>query len=370
MTTKKIMSEDEVIGILGIPSEKTAIRIADAMEKMVSITETVDFSILPGNKKLIKGDKHNGLLGFVQSEDFITGSAVATALGITTGSLINDNTPWIKYIRDGKICFYPLLPIRHSVPWDTIYNSGAVYGTGDEGVLPPQGRMGVHISIDASDNSINTTNQRFLGDKTSSTDYADTVAEVGDTLVLKGWSTANNGEVTVVSITDTKIVVSGKTLVSQEGTAMSRFFKKENIVKQDATIDFKGLTAKVRLMRGCAVESFKTYAEAGIGKDNEYNWLIGQLHEHVKLKNWKYPQYMDPDLVDWGVYLSDNDLGMDYTKFTGSYRLMQETYQATSWRRASRGYNGASALSSHHSWNVHTGHGLSVVLEFPQNSTL
>ena len=38
------------------------------------------------------------------------------------------------------------------------------------------------LTIDSTDNSINCTTQRFLGDKTEATDYADTVGAVGDTL--------------------------------------------------------------------------------------------------------------------------------------------------------------------------------------------
>ena len=149
------------------------------------IGKKVDFSNSPGNKTLLRGTSAAGFLGFVPASEFITGAALATALGISSGTLINSDTPWIKYIWKGKVCFTPLKPIRHSVTWDAIYAAGAVYATGDEGTLPPMGRMGTGLSIDATDNSINTTAQHFLGNKSEGVDYADTVGEVGDTLVRR-----------------------------------------------------------------------------------------------------------------------------------------------------------------------------------------
>jgi len=334
----------------------------------------VDFSDLPGNKNIIAGDNNAGFLGFVTSAELISGSGIATAIGLSAGTLINDTTPWIKYIWKGKICFYPLKPIRHSVTWDAIYNAGAVYGTGDEGLFPPMSRGGQLISIDTTDNSINTTNQNFLGDKSAGMDYADTVGAVGDTLVLKGWTNAaNNGEVTIVSITNTKIVVSGKTLVTEVGAMNKRFYKKTNAVTQNASVTVNGVAGKVRLMRGASQDQLSSYADGdrdGIGVDNEWNWIILQLHEQAKLKNWTYPAYVDSTLGDFGVYLTDTDLITHYTLGSGSYRWMQETSDITAWRRVSRGYVGASFLLAYLSWFSSSLFAFSPVLEFPQTSTL
>ena len=334
----------------------------------------VDFSDLPGNKNIIAGDNNAGFLGFVTSAELISGSGIATAIGLSAGTLINDTTPWIKYIWKGKICFYPLKPIRHSVTWDAIYNAGAVYGTGDEGLFPPMSRGGQLISIDTTDNSINTTNQNFLGDKSAGMDYADTVGAVGDTLVLKGWTNAaNNGEVTIVSITNTKIVVSGKTLVTEVGAMNKRFYKKTNAVTQNASVTVNGVAGKVRLMRGASQDQLSSYADAdrdSIGVNNEWNWIILQLHEQAKLKNWAYPAYVDSTLGDFGVYLTDQDLVTHYTFGSGSYRWCQETSDITAWWRVLRGYSGASYLAANYSWVTLSHYAFSPVLEFPQTSTL
>lgn len=60
---------------------------------------------------------------------FITGSALASAIGLSTGVLINDNTPWLEFLYKGKTLFVPKLPIRNSISWGSVYQRGAVYGT-------------------------------------------------------------------------------------------------------------------------------------------------------------------------------------------------------------------------------------------------
>lgn len=361
------------MNILNIPSEETFIRVAEALEGIANNHPVVDFSNLPGSKRLIAGDKNAGFLGFVEAEEFITGADLCTSIGLSQGSIINSTTPWIKYMWKGKICFRAVKSIMRSVTWDAIYNAGAVYGTDDEGLLPPTGRLGTNLFIDGADNSINTTNQRFLGDKTFDTDYADTVARVGDTIVLKGWSNGdNNGEFTVDTITNNKIIVSGGTLTTEEGGNASRIYEKSKAVTQDAKVDINGIEGKVRLMRGAANDPTDSYGDAdrgSIGEENEYNAIILPLHEHAKLQNWNYPQYAGMT-EDWGIYLTDKDLVLHHVYGTGNRPWMQETSDITSWRRVIRGNSGASYLFASSSWLVYTGYGFSPVLEFPQTSTL
>ncbi len=348
-------------------------RIADALEATANNTAVVDFSGSPGSARLYAGDTNAGFLGFVPSAEFISGTALASALGISVGTSINADTPWIKYIWKGKVCFTPLKPIRHSVTWDAIYAAGAVYATGDEGTLPPMGRIGTGLSIDATDNSINTTTQHFLGDKSGGMDYADTVGEVGDTLVLKGWSkSANNKSVTIESITDEKIVVSGATLETESGNKLSKLYKSTNAVTQNKTVTIGGLTYAARLFRGASNDPTNSYGDDdrdAIGPDNEWNAIILPLHEHAKLQNWIYPAYAGT-VEDWGVYLTDKDLVTRYNYGSGSYTWCQDVQDLTSWRRVYRGHNGASYLYSHYSWFVTSYGGFRPVLELPQTATL
>ena len=362
------------INVLNTPSEETFIRVAEALEKQVQINEIVDRSGSPGGDKLIAGDTNAGFLGFVSSDELITGSDLCTAIGLSAGTLINSNTPWIKYIWKGAIGFIPVKPIRHSATWNAIYNAGAVYGTGDEGLLPPNGRLGVDLTIDANDNSINTTTQNFL----AGTDSSDDVGTVGDTLILKGWSnSANNGSFTIDSITNEKIVLSGGSLVTESGGKTKRLYNNANTVTQDATVSIgevgSELTYSVLLPTGAGDDPTDSYSDSdrgGIGLDNFWNWIIGQLHEQAKLKDWAYPQYMDSDLGNFGIYLTDKDLVTHLDFGNGSYTWCQEVRDTSSWRRVLRGHLGASFLSAAHSWSAFSFRGFRPRLELSRTATL
>lgn len=358
--------------ILNIASDDTLARIATAFEKQVAINEIVDKSGSPGGNKLVAGNKQAGLFGFVKASDFITGSALATAIGMTAGNLQNDTTPWIKYMWNGKICFTPLKAIRNTVTWDDIYKCGCVYGTDNEGLLPPAGRLGANLSINSADNSINGTNLYFQGDKTASTQYADTVGVPGDIITLKGWSNAgNNGDATIVSITNNKIVVSGLTLTTENGTNATKVFKKSNAVTQNKTVIIGGLTYSVSLPKGSNVDIHTKDSDA-IGLNNGWNWIIGQLHEQTKLKNWAYPQFMDSNLGDFGVYLTDKDLCTHYSYGAGSLSWCKEIWLNDSrpWLRVYRGSGGSSYLNGDRSWNANGNFGFRPRLELSQTATL
>lgn len=369
------------MNIFNQPSEETQERIAKALEAMSDTRPQEDFSGSPGNKYIIRGDKASGFYGFVQPSEFgkigegetatdFDGVNLALAVGLTNGSSQFKDTPWIKVSIDGKPCFIPLKSLRHTVTWDAIYNAGAVYGTNNEGLLPPTGRLGTDLIIDALDNSINTTKLNFLGDKTSEMGNADTVGKVGDTLVLKGWSNAaNNVEVVIDSITNTKIIVSGKVLVSENGGKSSRFYEKTKAVTQSKTIKIGGLEYIVTLIKGSGknpVDSYENPDRGSTGAGNEWNRVILPLHEHAKLGNWIYPQYAKNKdggaIEDWGVGLSDNDMLRHYLLGTGSYAWCQETTDTLPWSRVLRGSGGASYSGRGVSWSTYSSIGWLPVL--------
>lgn len=96
-----------------------------------------DFTGSPGGKSIIAGDHNAGFYGFVQPNEFgqvgskdFNGVNLASEVGISQGTAQFSETPWLKFAWRGKILFTPLKTIRYSVSWDTIYNAGAVYGTG------------------------------------------------------------------------------------------------------------------------------------------------------------------------------------------------------------------------------------------------
>lgn len=371
------------MGEIYLPNERQFDQMNELLAKIANAGMRIDYTDSPGGKFLLQGDKQAGFLGFVQANEFgkiednpegsqdFDGKNLALAIGLSDGTPINIDTAWIKYIYKSKICYAPIKPIRHTMSWDSIYNTGTVYGTDDEGTLPPTGRCGTDLTIDASDNSINCTTQNFLGDKSSSMDYADTVARVGDTVVLKGWANeANNGEFTVESITDTKIVLSGGTLVTEVGGKKSRVYEKTKAIKQNTITTLNGMKFRVRLMTGAGtdpVDSYDNSDRGAVGPNNEWNSIILPLHEHAKLGNWNYPAYAkDKDgnaIPDWGVHLTEEDLITHYTLGAGNYRWCQDVSDGTTWRRVYRGCTGASYLYRAHSWYRAWNYGWSPVLE-------
>ena len=356
-------------GFLNIPTAEQFQELIN-VQRLLAGKGVQDITNSPGPKTLIKGDTNAGFYGFVQPPEMgliksnpvgkqeFNGANLALAIGLSAGTAFNSDVPLMKHHYKGKVQFEPLTGYRHSLPWDSIYNAGAVFGTNDEGVLPPTGRMGTDLTIDATDSSINCTKQRFLGNKTVEQDYADTVGAVGDTLVLKGWANeGNNKTVTIVSITDTKIVVSG-TLVSEAGGKKSRFYNSSKAVTQNKQVKIGDKTYKVRLIKGAGENPTDTYSDAdrgATGPDNEWNSLILPLHEHAKAGNWLYPAYaVDPAGVkitsDWGIGLTDENLRTHYDFGSGSYTWCQEIIDTANWRRVIRGYGGASHSSNSYSW--------------------
>jgi hypothetical protein len=67
--------------------------------------------------------------GEVQAADFISGSALAAAVGFTTGTLVNDTTPWLKFVDAGKTFYMPKKVIRQALSWTQLNVLGLITGT-------------------------------------------------------------------------------------------------------------------------------------------------------------------------------------------------------------------------------------------------
>ena len=77
-----------------------------------------------------------GFFGEVAASTLFTGPEIKTELGITLGTPINDEEPWLKFWNKGQVIYVNKKPIQHSISWDHIYSRGAVYGTNDDGLFP------------------------------------------------------------------------------------------------------------------------------------------------------------------------------------------------------------------------------------------
>ena len=104
----------------------------------------------PGSQELIAGDMTAGFFGEVPTTELITGNDLATQIGLTAGTAQFSNEPWLKFALDDSIIYVAKKPYRHTVSWENIYQSGAVYGTGDNGYNPSGGNriQDANISVD------------------------------------------------------------------------------------------------------------------------------------------------------------------------------------------------------------------------------
>ena len=82
----------------------------------------------PGERKLLKGTMDAGWFGEVASNDFISGDALASILGITAGTSQYSNEPWLKFAYEGDVYLIAKKTFRHSISWDQINAANAVYG--------------------------------------------------------------------------------------------------------------------------------------------------------------------------------------------------------------------------------------------------
>lgn len=351
---------------MNLPTGETQNRMAIALEKLAGLSpgNIDDYTGSPGGKVILKGDKEYGFLGFVQPEDMgelldnpdgsqeFNGVNLATAVGITQGTAINSNTPWMKFFSGGEIIFVPVKPIRHSTSWNSIYNAGAVYGDGSIGVTPPNGRSGNKLSVDGANSSFliepSATDEGFLRDSA-------VIAAVGDTIVTRGFANEeNNGEFVISEITDTAIKVNATLFTEPKGRNSASIYKKGDEVAQDAEVTVGKHKYKVRLLKGAAQDPLNSYSDADrdlVGPASEWNGLILPLHEKAKLGNWNYRSYAG-DVDDWGVGLTDADLVTHHTLGRGSYSWMQETSDVASFRRVLRGGDGASYGDHYTSWRT------------------
>lgn len=350
---------------LNLPTEENQDRIATAIEQIAKIGKVDDYTNSPGSKVLAGGNRENGFYGFVQPREFgeiednpegnknMSASNLALTIGLTNGVAINEATAWMKFSRGGEIYLVPVKPLRRSVTWDAIYNQGAVYGSGGIGVNPPGGRVGPRLSANGSANA-------FVIEPDSEGGWLRSgavTAAVGDTIVARGFSNSdNNGEFTVLSITDTNIVVDGNLFDEAAGNKNASVHKKSNEVTQNRDVVIGGNRYRVQLLKGAATDPLDSYNDADrglVGPASEWNNLILPLHEQAKLQNWAYRAYAG-ETEDWGIGLTDADLVTHNNNGLGSYTWCQESSDVSPYRRVIRGFYGASFGTHYISWYTYS----------------
>lgn len=82
------------------------------------------------------GNMTAGFYGVRTEEDVISASALATAIGLSTGIVETSVSPsWLEFASKSKRILYATRAFRHSLSWEQIYNVGAMFDTlGNQGV--------------------------------------------------------------------------------------------------------------------------------------------------------------------------------------------------------------------------------------------
>ena len=82
----------------------------------------------PGPTSLIAGDLEAGFYGEVPASEFITGDELCRLVGITKGTSLFSNEPWLKFAYLNETVFVAKKPIRYDISWNHINEKGCVFG--------------------------------------------------------------------------------------------------------------------------------------------------------------------------------------------------------------------------------------------------
>lgn len=85
----------------------------------------------PGPQEIIKGNETAGYFGEVPASQIYTSSGLASALGITQGVVMNENTVWLKFAHNGRVKYMPKTVIRNSCSWQHLLDKGCAFHRDD-----------------------------------------------------------------------------------------------------------------------------------------------------------------------------------------------------------------------------------------------
>lgn len=82
----------------------------------------------PGPQELVAGNLETGFYGEVGPEEFISYGDLSTLVGLSAGTLQNQDQPWLKFSMDDLPCYVAKRTIRHSITHDQLAVVNLVYG--------------------------------------------------------------------------------------------------------------------------------------------------------------------------------------------------------------------------------------------------
>lgn len=130
-TLNAVVGSNLAINALGASEIAMAAIANSALAKGIfeKANAPIDLTGSPGGKLFVAGNMQEGYFGEVPASKLITGTALASAVGISAGTSQFSDIGWLKFAWKDKIQFIAKKPIRHSISWDNINTAGCVFGT-------------------------------------------------------------------------------------------------------------------------------------------------------------------------------------------------------------------------------------------------
>jgi hypothetical protein len=113
-------------GELSVDIQKKAVRVHDGITP--GGFEVVGVRAFTPAAELLAGDDQLGWYGELSSAQFITASALAAEVGLSAGTVINDEATWLKFAHLGKTLFIPKQPLIGILSWQELADLALVYG--------------------------------------------------------------------------------------------------------------------------------------------------------------------------------------------------------------------------------------------------
>ena len=89
-----------------------------------------------GPKQLEFGDAELGFYGELAPGTFYSADEMSQEVQYSDGSIFSSDPGWFKFAYKGKVLLVPKGNLRNVINWQSLYQAGLIYGTGDAGLSP------------------------------------------------------------------------------------------------------------------------------------------------------------------------------------------------------------------------------------------
>lgn len=125
---RTLQAPEDVLGNVGALELVSVFPAATRLMNAIVISR--DYANTPGPTTFKAGGvMFGGYLGFTTATELISGTELASAIGLSAGTAQYSTDGWLKWMKAGKLMYVARKPQRHTISWDNINAVGAVFGT-------------------------------------------------------------------------------------------------------------------------------------------------------------------------------------------------------------------------------------------------